>query len=189
MKNLVEMREMREKVAGLAPDIAAAVQQGASRASQVEKYKLTDYWVCAALYVMGMDIPHDNLRKNIVKSMAKYRRAQTAHKRYEANKASDKRLPLYMPPGTMREIPQAAARHLLQPRCDADEALKKELRQDTTLVYRQDQKIKKLEADIEQWMKEVERLTPFEKKYTELMAAYNEKIAAEVAAEETLAHR
>ena len=92
LKNYPNLEPMRKLVAGLAPDIAAAVQQGASRASQVEKYKacgLTDYWVCAALHVMGMDIPHDNSRKNIVRSMSKYRRAQAAKRRYEANKTGN----------------------------------------------------------------------------------------------------
>lgn len=163
----------RKMVAELAPEIALAVQQGKSRLSQEKKYNISGYWVCAALYVMGMPTPKKHL-KDIRSTMSKYRRAQAAKRRYEANKTfTDKTLPLV---------------YRLEPR-SADEALKKELQQDTTLVHRQDQKIKKLEADIEQWLKEVERLTHIEKKYTELMKAYNEKIAAQVAAEETLAHK
>jgi len=192
-KTCPSLEPKRKLVASLAPDIALAVQQGESRLSQEKKYNISGYWVCAALYVMGMPIPKKHL-KDIRSTMSKYRNAQGAKRRYKRRYEANK--PFTPPVNQMRkEVDKMASdpfggtltRRMLP--YDANEALKHDLSRETTLVYRQDQKIKSLQADIEQWVKEVERLTPFEKKYTELMAAYNEKIAAEVAAEETLAHK
>jgi len=179
----------RELALNQADKILADHNKGFSVRELALKYKMSDYYIQGALFHRGVNVPSTNVH---AKNWAKWKATTVGSKARAASEGD----PRSVQAAKVAVINKAWEECTLEPTPlkhsqprSADEALKKELKQDTTLVYRQDQKIKSLEAEVEQWVKEVERLTLIEKKYHELMAAYNEKIAAEVAAEETLAHK